>query len=373
MSAFTNHSPSLKLAPPADHPQQAISAWSVSLVVHAIALVGAVTLIRDLPPIPAPAYRLEFLLNDDQPIGAASSTQTSAATADHSETPTRTISPKTAPSSVRPPVPEPITPPSRVEHTPTPVTRVVQQIERMTTDAPSVNHPSPIMTAQPVEQRLETIPTASSSGATELITTQVSERPLITTASKDSATDAVEQAIAARVRQSMPAHSSESDEALSSSHHDGTAAPQPATEAPASASGQAVQASSQTLPPHPEGSESPAGPPSSLVMNHPPISRTIPARSDFGWLNDLLKRRIESLQAYPRLARMQGWEGSVVVKATIRQDGQLLDAVVLTSSGYAALDQDALQLMHRACPIHLPQDLGQSHIEVVVPVHYRLE
>jgi periplasmic protein TonB len=110
-----------------------------------------------------------------------------------------------------------------------------------------------------------------------------------------------------------------------------------------------------------------------LVMNHTPITRTIPSRQSDGWLTDLLRRRIMSLQAYPRLASMQGWEGRVVVRATIKNDGSLLDAVVIKSSGYAALDDDALKLLHRVCPIRLQHELSQLHVEVEVPIDYRLE
>lgn len=70
---------------------------------------------------------------------------------------------------------------------------------------------------------------------------------------------------------------------------------------------------------------------------------------------------------------MQGWEGKVVVQATIGHDGRLLSAVVIESSGFASLDQDALNLMHRATPIHFQQELGQSHIEVFIPVIYHLD
>jgi len=109
------------------------------------------------------------------------------------------------------------------------------------------------------------------------------------------------------------------------------------------------------------------------TIGHPAINRTIHTGPDFGWLKDLLKRKIKSLQAYPRLAAMQGWEGKVVVHASIGDDGRLLSAVVAESSGFAALDQDALNLMHRATPIHFQQELGQSHIEVFIPVIYHLD
>lgn len=87
---------------------------------------------------------------------------------------------------------------------------------------------------------------------------------------------------------------------------------------------------------------------------------------------ELLRRRIIDLQAYPRLARTEGWEGVVVVKTTINSDGNLLDAVVTKSSGFDALDEDAVKLMHRVCPVHLTRDLGKSKIAVMIPIRYRL-
>jgi len=110
-----------------------------------------------------------------------------------------------------------------------------------------------------------------------------------------------------------------------------------------------------------------------VAMNHPAVARTFPTKLQYGWLTELLRRRIVSLQAYPHLARIQGWEGVVVVKTTINKDGNLVEAVVTKSSGYGALDEDALTLMHRVCPLHLPHDLGKSQIAVLIPIHYKLD
>lgn len=114
-------------------------------------------------------------------------------------------------------------------------------------------------------------------------------------------------------------------------------------------------------------------PVATVVMNHPPIGRTLSLHPDYRWLTDSLRRRVESLKAYPRLARMQGWEGIVVVRATIKDDGSLLDAQVVESSGYEALDDDAIRLMKRTCPIRLQHELGQPHVVVTVPIQYRLD
>lgn len=80
-----------------------------------------------------------------------------------------------------------------------------------------------------------------------------------------------------------------------------------------------------------------------------------------------------SVQSYPYLACVQKGKGVVVVKTTIDCDGNLVDAVVTNSSGYGALDEDAVRLIHRVCPVHLQYDLGKFNIAVVVPFRYRLD
>lgn len=104
----------------------------------------------------------------------------------------------------------------------------------------------------------------------------------------------------------------------------------------------------------------------------PSVTRTALSKPNYGWLMELLRNRIVRLQAYPPLARQRGWEGIVVVRATIDRDGNLVNAAVTKSSGYGALDDDALGLMRRACPLPLTQDLNKPKITVVVPIRYRL-
>jgi protein TonB len=117
-----------------------------------------------------------------------------------------------------------------------------------------------------------------------------------------------------------------------------------------------------------------ASPSESVASDHPAMTQSVSTRSQYAWLLELLRRRIISLQkTYPRSASMQGWEGVVVVKATIDQDGSLVDAVVTKSSGYGDIDEDALKLMHRVCPVRLPQDLGKPQIAVMIPIRYRFD
>lgn len=105
----------------------------------------------------------------------------------------------------------------------------------------------------------------------------------------------------------------------------------------------------------------------------PPVARTALSKPDYGWLMELLRNRIARLQAYPLLARQRGWEGVTVVRATIDKNGKLVNAMVVKSSGHEALDDDALRLMRKACPLPLTQDLSKPKITVTIPIRYRLD
>lgn len=104
-----------------------------------------------------------------------------------------------------------------------------------------------------------------------------------------------------------------------------------------------------------------------------PHSSTLNVKADYGWLARELWDRVERLKRFPRLARIHGWEGKVVVRAVINADGSLGHEAVEESSGYEALDQDALDLMKQVCPLALKHPLGQPQVVVHVPIHYRIE
>jgi protein TonB len=97
------------------------------------------------------------------------------------------------------------------------------------------------------------------------------------------------------------------------------------------------------------------------------------ARADYGWLAEALWRRVERLKRYPHLARLNRWEGKVVLQAVVREDGQVLDVKVSQSSGYAVLDQDGMEVLRRASPLSLKHPLGQAQVVIQVPISYRLE
>lgn len=76
--------------------------------------------------------------------------------------------------------------------------------------------------------------------------------------------------------------------------------------------------------------------------------------------------------AYPWLARVAGWEGTVVLRVTIEGDGRPSAVMVATSSGYAMLDAAAKDAIARWT--FLPATRGGRPIgsTVSVPVRFRL-
>lgn len=79
------------------------------------------------------------------------------------------------------------------------------------------------------------------------------------------------------------------------------------------------------------------------------VVNTVPAvKADYGWLMKSLLSRINELKNYPHMARMNHWEGKVVLRAVIKDDGQVLMVDVQESSGRSILDNDAMETLRRA-------------------------
>ena len=120
----------------------------------------------------------------------------------------------------------------------------------------------------------------------------------------------------------------------------------------------------------------PAEPPTPPVQTA--HAQTVPvhvgpgARADFGWLKDLLARKIKEVKRYPHTARLNHLEGKVIVHAVIKEDGNLADLRIHESSGHEILDEDALETMRKACPLHMNHPLGRAQMAIRIPISYSL-
>lgn len=109
-----------------------------------------------------------------------------------------------------------------------------------------------------------------------------------------------------------------------------------------------------------------AAEPAAVVTTAPVI------KADYGWLMKSLLGRINELKNYPHMARMNHWEGKVVLRAVIKDDGQVLMVDVQESSGRSILDNDAMETLRKASPLKLDQPLGKPQVAILMPISYSL-
>lgn len=128
--------------------------------------------------------------------------------------------------------------------------------------------------------------------------------------------------------------------------------------------------------PKPEAPPSPV-PPVPIATPDPPqpIITTPPdtsaARETYG---NTLWGAIGKHKQYPRIAQMRGWQGEAVVELQLDGNGKLKSKKIIQSSGYDALDKQALEMVERAIPFPAPPEvLRGGSFSIKVPIPFKLE
>jgi protein TonB len=95
------------------------------------------------------------------------------------------------------------------------------------------------------------------------------------------------------------------------------------------------------------------------------------AKNQYG---SLLSREVARHKQYPKIAQMRGWQGEVELDLQIDGSGNLVSSKVRTSSGFEALDKQALEMVKKAAPFPLPPEaLRAKTFNVIIPVSFKLE
>lgn len=322
--------------------------WVVSLLLHGIVLLGAVVVFSELKPIiKSEPFRWEISLAQNPQVQAE-------------------------PPTPVPPQPKPVVQPEPVPAKPVeakPVVRQVQTVQRVEAvhqvvrqELQTVQHrANPVIEslAQHVEaihqesqpaQNTEVVQSVTAMAMPNPVMQEVQTAPSIipTQVETDSPAPVVTQE--AVVAQSSPAPI-----------HQSSVTQQPTMEASAVTVETAapVQQVAHTATVQTQGTERPA-----------PITTT--TKADYSWLTQELLSRLERSKRYPYTARMNRWEGKVLVRAVVRDDGAVVSIQIAESSGHTVLDNDAMELIRQISPIHLKHPLGKTQVALLVPVGYSL-
>jgi protein TonB len=86
-----------------------------------------------------------------------------------------------------------------------------------------------------------------------------------------------------------------------------------------------------------------------------------------------IKNKILQIWKYPQKAYEKNEEGNVIVKMSIDADGRLAGAALISSSGYAELDDGALSVVQTAAPFEpLPVIYDLSRLNIVASFQYKI-
>jgi protein TonB len=95
------------------------------------------------------------------------------------------------------------------------------------------------------------------------------------------------------------------------------------------------------------------------------------ARGRYG---NALWNAISKHKKYPKIAQMRGWEGEATVELLLDGSGKIKSKKIIQSSGYEALDKQALEMVEKAQPFPTPPEaLRGNNFTITVPVPFKLE
>ncbi len=344
--------------------RQIITGWGLSILLHGALLVAVITVMpKMMVVVQKESFRWDVALVD-KPHEQAPASPT---VQESKPVPSPATPPRRAARAVEP-VPQTVTRQVQTKEVPQPVQRevqavmeTVQPVERTEPAPEVVNLPSREM------KQMETVMPNVSSG--EVVQETATPIEQAVAQSVPSVTEAVRE-VSPVLSSQM---SNESRQEATVVTHAPVAAP--ADSAPVVQRTETVSSTPavtrEVSPPVQEaGSPVESSPPAPLIARS---TTPRPAtKADYGWLADSLFRRVVELRHYPKTARLNGLEGKVVLRVSIKQDGNLEEVSVVQSSGHESLDNAAMEAVRRACPLHLKHELEKPKVVMTLPVTYSL-
>ena len=330
--------------------QHRLQGWVVSALFHGLALTLALGLMAQVKPVvPKEAFKWDVALIEPQRIQA----DPHAATTPTQE-PAKPTPRQAAPAPAQPQM---VTQAVQTHE----VTPVVQREIRQVVE-----------TSQPTQQ------TMAVQTRTETVTPIKEQQP--------AEVQRTQQAVVESIAPVVHHHAASTEPAITAASVQQTVSrPEPTTSASThTVEARAIETASLTRDPDMPASPAPAAAPASdakpaeavVGESAPQVAMatrsTLSVKADYGWLAESLRRRLAELNRYPSAARLNGWEGKVVLRAVIRADGHLSEVKVHRSSGYESLDNAAMEAIRLVCPLHLTNSIGAAEVAVLVPMVYSL-
>ena len=109
-------------------------------------------------------------------------------------------------------------------------------------------------------------------------------------------------------------------------------------------------------------------------MPEPPQPSEIDINAALSQYGSTLFRAFAKHKQYPKVAQMRGWQGQCTLEIKIDSAGNVLSTRIKESSGYDALDNQALEMSKKASPFPAPPNALQGRsFTISVPISFKLE
>lgn len=125
--------------------------------------------------------------------------------------------------------------------------------------------------------------------------------------------------------------------------------------------------------PSPKAMVAQISPPQPAPPAAPGLAKQEPVVGQNTYFAQLLAH-LNRYKRYPSSARMGRVSGTAMIHFVMDSEGKVLSFELATSSGSAALDEEALALIRRAQPLpSLPEGFPTRTLDAVVPIDFRLD
>ncbi len=110
------------------------------------------------------------------------------------------------------------------------------------------------------------------------------------------------------------------------------------------------------------------------IKESPPLPSKAEVDNANGRYGNSLWNAISKHKKYPKIAQMRGWQGETIIELELDGNGKLKSKKITQSSGYEALDKQALEMIEKALPFPAPPEaLRNSNFTITIPVPFKLE
>lgn len=115
-----------------------------------------------------------------------------------------------------------------------------------------------------------------------------------------------------------------------------------------------------------------------VPVKQEPTPPPAPSQADIddalGKYGNALWSAISKHKKYPKIAQIRGWEGEAIVELVLDSNGKIKSKKIAQSSGFEALDKQALEMVDKAAPFPTPPEaLRSNSFTITVPVPFKLE